>query len=37
MLHAANNEFFNTLVPKAHNSESQILLPPLQIKQVKVI
>ena len=33
MLQTAYNDFFN---PKAHKSERQILLFPLQIKQVKV-
>ena len=36
MLQAANTDHFNLLVPKAHNSECQNLLFPLQIKPVKV-
>ena len=36
MLQAANTDLFNPLVPKAHNSEYQNLLFPLQIKAVKV-
>ena len=36
MLQAANNDLFNPLVPKAHNSESQNLLFHLHIKQLKV-
>ena len=36
MLKAANTELFNPLVPKAHNSECQNLLFPLQNKPVKV-
>ena len=36
MLQAANTDLFNPLVPKAHNSECQNLLFPLQIKLVKV-
>ena len=32
MLPAANTDLFNPLVPKAHNSECQNLLSPLQIK-----
>ena len=34
MLQAANSDFFNSLVPKAHNSDGQNV--PLQIKQAKV-
>ena len=36
MLQAANNDLFNPLVPKAHNSECQNILFPLQIKPLKV-
>ena len=36
MLHGANTDLVNLLVPKAHNSECQNLLFPLQIKPVKV-
>ena len=36
MLQAANTDLINPLVPKAHNSECQNLLYPLQIKPVKV-
>ena len=36
MLQAANNDIFNPLVPKDHNSKCQNLLFPLQIKPVKV-
>ena len=36
MLQAANTDLFNPLVPKAHNSDCQNLLFPLQIKPVKV-
>ena len=36
MLQGANTELFNQLVSKAHNSESQNLRFPLQIKAVKV-
>ena len=36
MLQAANTDHFKPLVPKAHNSECQNLLFPLQIKPVKV-
>ena len=36
MLRAANNDLFNPLVPKARNSECQIQLFSLQIKQLKV-
>ena len=39
MLQGDNTDLFNLLVPKAHNSECQNLLPyklfPLQIKPVK--
>ena len=35
MLQAANTDLFNTFVPRAHNSECQNLLFPLQIKPVK--
>ena len=35
MLQAANTELFNRSVPKAHNSESQNLPFPLQIRPVK--
>ena len=35
MLQAVNTDLFNPSVPKAHNSESQNLLFPLQIKPVK--
>ena len=35
MLQAANTRLFNPIVPKAHNSASQNLLYPLQIKQLK--
>ena len=35
MLEAGNTDLFNPLVPKAHDSECQNLLFPLQIKQVK--
>ena len=35
MLQSATNDLFNPLVPKAHNSECQNLLFPLQIKSVK--
>ena len=34
MLQAANTDFFNPSVPKAHNSERQNLLFPVQIKPV---
>ena len=37
MLQAANTDLFNPLVPKAHNSECQYALFPLQIKAVKAI
>ena len=36
MLQAANTDLVNPLVPKAHNSERQNLLVPLQIKPVKI-
>ena len=36
MLQEANTDHFNPLVPKAHNSEWQNLLSPLQIMPVKV-
>ena len=36
MLQAANSDIFNSLVPKAHNSECQNLLSPSQINRVKV-
>ena len=36
MLQEANTDLLNPLVPKAHNSEFQNLLFPLQIKPVKV-
>ena len=36
MLQPANTDLFNPLDPKAHNSECQNLLFPLQIKPVKV-
>ena len=36
MLQAANTDLFNSLVPKAHNSECQNLSFPLQIKPVQV-
>ena len=36
MLQAANTDLFNPLFPKAHDSECQNLLLPLQIKAVKV-
>ena len=36
MFQGANSDLFNPLVPKPHNSECQNLLPPLQIKPVKV-
>ena len=36
MLQAANTDLFNPLFPKAHNSERQNILFPLQIKPVKV-
>ena len=36
MLQGANTDFFNSTVPKAHNSECQNLLFPLQAKPVKV-
>ena len=36
MLQAGNTELFNLLVPKARNSECQIMLLPLRIKQLKV-
>ena len=36
MLQGANTKHFNPLAPKAHNSECQNLLFPLQIKPVKV-
>ena len=35
MLQAANTDLFNPSVPKAHNSEPQNVLFPLQIKPVK--
>ena len=35
MLQEASTDLFNLLVPKAHNSECQNLLFPLQIKPVK--
>ena len=34
MLQAANTDIFIPLVPKVHNSESQNLLFPLQMKPV---
>ena len=34
MLQAANTDHFDTLFPKAHNSECQNILFPLQIKPV---
>ena len=37
MLHPVNTELFNQLVSKAHNSECQNLLFPLQTKPVKII
>ena len=36
MQQAPNTDLFNPLVPKAHNSECQNLLFPVQIKPVKV-
>ena len=36
MLQAANTDLFSLLVPKSHNSESQNIAFPLQIKAVKV-
>ena len=36
MLQGTNTDFFNPLVPKAHNSECQNLQFPLWIKLVKV-
>ena len=36
MLQAANTDLFNPLVPKAHNSECQNLLFPLQMKRALV-
>ena len=36
MLQGAKTDLFNPLVPKAHNSECQNLVFPLQIKPVKV-
>ena len=36
MLQAANTDFFNPVVPKAHNCGCQNLLFPLQIKPVKI-
>ena len=36
MLQSASNDLFNPLVPKAFNSECQILLFLFQIKAVKV-
>ena len=36
MLKTANTDLFNPLVKKAHNSECQNLIFPLQIKPVKV-
>ena len=36
MLQAANANLFNSLVPKAHNSEGQKILFPLQMKPAKV-
>ena len=36
MLKGANTDLFNPLVPKAHNSECQNLLFPLQINPTKV-
>ena len=36
MLQGDNTDLYNPLVPKAHNSECQNLLFPLQIKSVKV-
>ena len=37
MLQAANTDLFNPLVPKAHNSECQNIIFPLQIKPLKLI
>ena len=37
MLQAANTDLFNPLVPKAHNSECENLLFPLQINQKKSV
>ena len=36
MLQAANTDLFNPLVSKAHNSECQNILLPVQIKPSKV-
>ena len=36
MLQAANTDHLNPLVPKAHNSECQNLLFPLQVKPIKL-
>ena len=36
MLQAANTGLFNPLDPRAHNSECQNLLFPLQINPVKI-
>ena len=37
MLQAANTDFFNPIVPKAHISECQNLLIPLQLSQSKSV
>ena len=37
MLQGVHTDLFNSLVPKAHNSERQNLLFPLQIGPLKVI
>ena len=37
MLKAANTELCNSLVPKAHNSECQNLLFPLEINLIKPV
>ena len=37
MLQGANTDLFNPLVPKAHNSELQNILFPLQFKPVKAV
>ena len=36
MFQTANTDIFNSLVPKAHNSECHNILFPLHIKPVKV-
>ena len=36
MLQTANTDLYNQLIPKAHNSECQYPLFPLQIKPIKV-